>query len=144
MTRRATRSTLPPASKAHRASRKEEKDKRNERHPECRTGIRVLLYSVEIVGLFADVDVEGDVDGEGDEGEEGGEEGYDGGEEGHGDVFGEGEEEGDEDECCCDGVEDETARPGSADGLDVVSSAELGELDGVSNLCWGALPTSVC
>jgi len=144
MTRWAARSALPPASKADSAPSKEEKHKRNKRHPKCRTGIGVFLHGIKIVGLFADVDVEGDIDGECDEGEEGGEEGYDGGEEGDCDVFGEGEEEGDEDEYCCDGVEDETAGPGGADGLDVVPSAELGELDGVSDFRCGTLPTAVC
>jgi hypothetical protein len=128
MTRRATRGALPPASKADSAPSEQEQDEGSERHPESRARIGVLLHRVEVVGLFADVDVERDIDGECDEGEEGGEEGDKGGDEGHCDVFGEGEEESDEDEDGCDGVEDEATRPGGADGLGIVSSTDLGEL----------------
>lgn len=128
MARSAPRGPLPPPSKAHSAAREEQQNKGSERHPKPSPRIRVLLHGVEIIRLFAHVNVEGDVDGECDEGEEGCEEGDEGGDEGDGDVFGEGEEEGEEDECCCDWVEDEAARPGGADGLDVAGvSAELGE-----------------
>jgi len=81
---------LPPPSETDGATGKEQKDKRDERHPECRGCVG------DISDPMLDDREEGDVDRECDEGEDGSEEGRKGSEEGDSDVGGEREEESNE------------------------------------------------